>query len=271
MHKVSLELGEVNILRHDSGELEPVIVQDFTDMDEYSLFKFGDGEIGHRYGAMLGNLILDNPDDLLSAEEVYVASAAYRVAPPAAESLLQPFTQAAQEAARSLGSDTTFTPFKVSKVKMATGDYSGMSFEERSQAIQNDLALPKDLELEGQKVVMLDDIRVTGLREAALERLLENAGVERTSFYYVLNVPQGKDFPQTEALINIRAVKTIDDVLALAIRPNFIPNVRLCKFILSQNVQEIERFCSTAPQSVVDTILHYIKADDLETVVKAIP
>ncbi|MGH7158372.1 MAG: phosphoribosyltransferase family protein [Candidatus Saccharimonadales bacterium] len=270
MYSASQHLGEVEI-RHNAGELEPVITGDFTTMDEYSRFKFGDGEAGGRYGRMLGDLVLNEPDELLSVGEVYVASAAYRVAPPAAASLLQPFAAAAGLAARSLGSDTVFTPFKVSKARMATGNYAGMSFEERSRTIQDDLALPEDLDLEGRRVVMLDDIRVTGLREAALKQLLGNAGVEQTSFYYVLDVPNGKEFPQTEALINIRAVKTVDDVLALAMRPNFIPNVRLCKFILSQNIQEIERFYNTAPKDVVDTILHYIKADDLETVVKTIP
>ena len=263
-------MGEVNILHH-AEELEPVIVQEFTDMDEYSRFKFGDGNAGHKYGTLLGNLVLGEPDNLLSTEEVYVASAAYRVAPPAAESLLRPFANAAGQTARAAGTDTIFTPFKVSKTRMMTGNYAGMSFEERSRTIQNDLTLPEGLNLEGKKVVILDDIRVTGLREAALEQLLERAGVEHTSFYYVLNVPHGKNFPQTEALINIRAVRTIDDVLTLATQANFIPNVRLCKFILSQNLQEIERFCASAPRDVVDTILHYIKADDLETVVKAIP
>jgi hypothetical protein len=270
MNKTSLYLGEVEV-RHNAGELEPVVVQDFTDIAEYSQFKFGDGEVGHKYGTNLGGLVLREAAELLSDGDVYVASSAFRVAPPASESLVQPFLASAQTSAQSVDAPTNFRRFKISKARMAASNYAHMSFDERSQTLQNDLILPEGLDLEGQRVVILDDIRVTGLREAALERLLEKAGVEHTSFYYVLHVPQGKDFPQTEAIINIRSVKSIDDVLALATQPNFIPNVRLCKFILSRSVQEIERFCATAPKDVVDTILHYIKADDLETVVKAVP
>jgi hypothetical protein len=64
-------------------------------------------------------------------------------------------------------------------------------------------------------------------------------------------------------------VKSIDDVLNLALKPGFIPNVRLCKFILSQD--DRERFFALAPPEVVDIIQHYIEADDLENVIKAIP
>ncbi len=270
MRTTSLYLGELNI-QNNGGELVPNVAQDFTDIAEYSRFKFGDGEAGDKYGSMLGNLVLSEVADLLTSDDVYVASSAYRTAPPASESLVAPFINSADAAADSVGSDTTFNRFKISKAKLATDNYAGMSFEERSRTLQSDLILPEGLDLAGRRVVILDDIRVTGLREAALKDLLGNAGAEHTSFYYVLNAPQGKEYPQTEAVINIRSVKTIDNILALAEQPTFVPNVRLCKFILSQSVHDVERFCQIAPQNVVDTVLHYIRADNLEEVVKALP
>lgn len=270
MNTNRLHLGEVTLLP-DNGELEPTVVQDFTDIAEYSRFKFGDGEAGNKYGTMLGDLVLSDAAELLRGDEVYVASSAYRVAPPASESLLTPFLTAAESAAKSADADAAFTRFKLGKAKLATDNYAGMSFEERSRTLQSDLILPDDLEFEGKNVVILDDIRVTGLREAALRQLFENAGVEHTFFYYVLNVPEGRTYPQTEAVINRRSVKTIDDVLEMASQSGFIPNVRLCKFILSQSVQDFERFCTNVPREVADTVLHYIEADNLREVVKAIP
>jgi hypothetical protein len=270
MNITSQYLGEVDILRTPSG-LEPVVRQDFTDIESYSRFKFGDGEVGGRYGATLGSLVLNEAVELLNAHEVHVTSSAFRVAPPASESLVGPFLASADAAAREEGAATTFSRFKIGKSRLATDNYAGMSFEERSQTLQSDLVLPSGLELEGQSVIILDDIRVTGLRQAALESLLEGAGVARASFYYVLHVPDGKVYPQTEAIINARSVKTIDDILELAIRPGFVPNVRLCKFILSQTLNELERFCSSVPSDVRDVVLHYIEADNLKEVVKAIP
>lgn len=270
MNITRLHLGEIDIL-HTAAELEPVVIQDFTDIPEYSRFKFGDGEVGNKYGTLLGRLVLGDAPELLDNGEVYVASSAYRVAPPASESLLVPFLTSAQLAAKSSDSDTKFTRFKISKAKMATDNYAGMSFEERSRTLQSDLILPDNTDFEGRHVVILDDIRVTGLREAALKELLGKAGVGHVSFYYVLDVPAGRTYPQTEAVINIRSVKTIDDVLEIACQPGFVPNVRLCKFILSQSLQDLERFCSSVPREVVDTVLHYIEADNLREVVKAIP
>ncbi len=259
------------MLLQNDGELEPTIAQDFTNIAEYSRFKFGDGEAGKKYGTMLGGLVLSDTAELLTSDEIYVASSAYRVAPPASESLLTPFLTAAESTAKSVDADTTFKRFKISKAKMATDNYAGMSFGERSRTLQSDLILPDNLNLKGKHVVILDDIRVTGLREAALRQLLENAGAKHTSFYYVLDVPEGRTYPQTEAVINIRSVKTVDDVLEMACQPGFVPNVRLCKFILSQNVHDLKRFCTCVPKEVVEMVLYYIEADNLKEVVKAIP
>jgi hypothetical protein len=264
----SLYLGEVDI-RHGTEGLEPIVTNGPTDISEYSRFKFGDGEVSQRYGMLLSGLVLQDTVELLADGDIYVASSAFKVAPPASESLVSPFMGSAERTVASATDSSVLRRFKISKARMATNNYDGMSFDERSRALQDDLVLPKGLNLEGQRVVILDDIRVTGLRQAALERLFEGVGVEHASFYYVLDVPGGKEYPQTEALINIRSVKSIDDVLNLALKPGFIPNIRLCKFILSQD--DRERFFALAPQEVVDTIHHYIKADDLENVIKAIP
>jgi len=270
MNTTRQHLGEVNLAGTDNA-LDLSVAQDFTTIGEYSRFKFGDGEAASKYGMLLGRLVLSDTAALLANEEVYVASSAYRVAPPASESLLVPFMASAESAVKAVDAETAFTRFKISKAKMATDNYAGMSFEERSRTLQNDLLLPEDLDLDGRHVVILDDIRVTGLREAALKQLFEESGAKHTSFYYVLDVPDGKTYPQTEAAINIRSVKTVDDVLELACKPDFIPNVRLCKFILSQSVQEFERFCANVPDEVGETILQYIEADNLREVVKAIP
>ena len=252
-------------------QMEPMIREDFTDLDEYSRFKFGDGLVGIKYGTLLGSLAVSDDKSFLSNDEILVASSAYRVAPPASESLVQPFVAAANLSAQGVGLNTRFSHFKVSKAKLAADNYASMTFEERAATLQHDLILPPELKLEGRYVIMLDDIRVTGLREHALIRLLEAADVERADFFYVLNVPNGIEHPQTEAIINKRAVRNVEDIIELANQPTFVPNVRMCKFIVSQPIDALERFCAAVPQSVFKTVLHYIERDDLRSVVKFIP
>lgn len=270
MRVSSHALGELLIVQ-EGEDLEPVVAGSFTSVEEYSRFKFGDGEVGTKYGSMLGSLALERECELAEVEDVYVASSAYRVAPPASESLLAPFIDSAQMVVESTGLPTTVNRFKIGKIAMATDNYAAMTFEQRSRTLQGDLILPEGLDLQGRRVIILDDIRVTGLRQAALEHLLGAAGVEQASFYYVLDVPDGKQHPQTEAIINMRSVRSIDDVIELAMQPGFIPNVRLCKFILSQDIAALDRFCAVVPQEVADTVLRYIEADNLREVIKAIP
>jgi hypothetical protein len=265
-------LGTVDMMANtDAERMEPMIRENFTDLDEYSRFKFGDGLVGAKYGTLLGSLAVSDGESFLSTDEVLVGSSAYRIAPPASESLVQPFIAVANVTAQRAGLNTHFSHFKVSKARLVADNYANMTFEERAATLQDDLILPPELELEGRRVIMLDDIRVTGLREQALVRLLETAGVDRTDFYYVLNVPNGNEHPQTEAIINKRAVRNVEDVIKLANQPAFVPNVRLCKFIVSQPIDELERFCAAVPRSVFETVLRYIESDDLRSVVRFVP
>ena len=259
MYVESSSLGNVT-LSGDEVLPNPTVDQEFTDIAEYSRFKFGDGGVSQKYGVLLGELACTTQD------EVLVASSAYRTAPPASESLVLPFVNTVHSRLSA-----KFAPFKISKAKLATDNYASLSFDERAQTLQNDLILPADIDFTGKHVIILDDIRVTGLREAALERLFDSVGVASATFHYVLDVPEGKRFPQTEAAINIRAVESIEDVIALAQKPDFIPNVRLCKFIISRNLADLEIFCSSVSKSVAKTVVEYIRADNLEEVVRAIP
>lgn len=146
-----------------------------------------------------------------------------------------------------------------------------MTFEERRATLQSDLILPENIDFDGKTVVMLDDIRVTGLREEALQGLFTTVGAEKTIFAYVLNVENGREFPKIEGVLNKTAVKGINDIIELASRPSFIPNVRTCKFIAARGSEEIERVCSSVPSEVAETIRHYIQTEDLENIVKIVP
>lgn len=242
--------------------LIPYVVEEFTDIAEYSRFKFGDGEVSQKYGSMLGELACQDVDPM---DDILVTSSAYCFAPPASESLVIPFVQKLRE--EGVNANT----FKISKAKLATDNYASLSFSERARTLQSDLILPDDRNLKGKKVIALDDIRVTGLREAALKSLFEDVGVNQASFYYVLDVEGGKEYPQTEAIINIRSVCTIEDAIALAQKPGFVPNVRLCKFIISRSITDLEHFCKSVSKDIANIVIDYIEKDNLEEVIKTIP
>lgn len=264
-------LGELTI-GHVNGTPQPILQEnDFTSLAEYSQFKYGEGEAAFKYGKLLGEMIIGEQSDVLLEDEVYVASSAFRVAPPASQGLVRPFVQSASSEIAAKESEVSLRTFQIGKSRLATDGYAEMTFDERRATLQSDLILPKGIDFIGKTVVMLDDIRVTGLREEALQGLFTTEGAKKTIFGYVLNVENGRDFPKIEGVLNKTAVQGIDDIIELASRPDFIPNVRTCKFIAARGSEEIERVCSEVPPEVAQTIRHYIQAEDLENIVKIVP
>lgn len=268
LHRASI--GEVLIERNGS-DISPVITGEFTTLDEYSHFKHGDGLAAQKYGGMLGELILTDALELLDSDEVFVSSSAYRIAPPASESLVAPFISSASSNLVAAESETKLRRFKISKRQLAADNYASMTFGERSKILQDDLVLPPHINFEDKDVIVLDDIRITGLREDGLRTILSRAGVRNAYFYYVLDTPDGHQVPQIEAVLNRQSVKTLEDAIALANSPNFIPNVRYCKFVLGQTIEDLEKFCTKIPPAVAETVVRYIECDGLRTVVKYLP
>jgi PRTase ComF-like len=265
-----VHLGDIDV-GEAAGAPCPVMRADFTNLPEYSRFKFGDGEAAARYGSLLGGVAVAEHCDVFFGNDVYVASSAYRIAPPASQGLVEPFVRAAELAIAAHGERAALQTFHVGKTRLANDGYADMTFEERRATLQSDLMLPEDMSFEGRTVVLLDDIRVTGLREEALQGLLEEAGVERTLFGYAMNVQQGREYPKIEGVLNRIAIKTLDDVIKVAVRPGFIPNLRTCKYIAAQGAEEINRFCASVPAAVAATVRYYIESEDLERIVKIVP
>lgn len=264
-------LGELTIHLEGDTPVPVMDAVDFTDLREYSGFKYGEGSSARKYGQRLGEMVLARHSEALTSDEVYVASSAFRVAPPASQGLVAPFVDSVRSSAAEQATNVHLRTFTIGKSRLATDGYADMSFEERRATLQSDLILPTGMDFEGRTVVMLDDIRVTGLREEALQGLFTERGAVQTIFGYVLNVENGRRFPKIEGALNRTAVKNLDDVIGLACQPGFIPNVRTCKFIAARGTEAIERFCRSVPPEVAETVRHYIDSEDLENIVKIVP
>lgn len=235
-------------------------------VDEYSRFKYGDGNIAKQYGKLMGRQVIQSFPDLLDQKVVHVTSSAFKVAPPASSALLEPFLDSINKYSKEEGSDTSFLPLRIHRANLTNGDYATMTIEEREAIVaRNGLSLQKDSDIRDQSVLALDDIYVTGSHERSIEHVLakHNAGI--TIYSYILEAEGGKSQPKIEALINGSAVKAIDDILALTHEENFTPNARLCKYILSQSIADIDRFIAEAPEHVRAQVVEYATGDELHT------
>jgi hypothetical protein len=237
---------------------------DAVDVDEYSRFKYGDGNVAQRYGRLMGRQVIQAFPDLLDQKHVHVTSSAFKVAPPASSALLEPFLDAVNSHAKEVGSDTTFLPLRIHRANLTNGDYATMTIEEREAIVaRNGLSLQEGVYIRDQPVLALDDIYVTGSHERSIEHVLSKNDAGRTIYSYILEAQGGKSQPKIEALINGSAIKAIDDIIALTHNEAFTPNARLCKYILSQSIADIERFVSEAPAHVRDQVVAYAVGDEL--------
>ncbi|MEB2527269.1 phosphoribosyltransferase family protein [Kocuria rosea] len=227
---------------------------------DYSRFKHGDGALSAVYGNMLAEAFV--PRALESGtSHLAVTSSAFGFAPPAAHSLLAPFVSRARQIA---GRRITFVPFQVVRSAISDGDYALMGSAERVSALSRQpLSVEPSADLAGVPVVVLDDVRVTGAHEAWIESAIVRAGAREVSHLYLVDAYDLRREPDVESVLNRSGVLNLTDLVRLSHQRMFIPNARVCKWVVSASPQEQEDFVACAPIWVTDWILRAALLDNL--------
>lgn len=224
-------------------------------LPEYSQFKYGDGVVSQRYGAALADLILPR----FQGREVMVTSSGWGFVPPAAHSLVRHFV------ARASRHDVKVIPFRVMRSTVSNGDYASMTLEERQKAMRGHaLSVDPDVDLTGTIVVALDDVRVTGVHEVAMDECLRAAGAAHVEHAYVVDAWEVREDPSTEAVLNASGVRSAQALLGLTLQWGFAPNARFCKRVLGMEEDQMEQFLNTAPLWVSDWIESAVGLDRLD-------
>jgi hypothetical protein len=225
---------------------------------DYSRFKYGDGRIA----SIMGSLMVDQFIDPICAGTVplSVTSSAYKVAPPASKSLQDAFVS---ELRNRLGYDAV-DEFKINRANLTDGDYASMSADARRLIMNNNgLTLPRDTELEGRRILVIDDICVTGSHEVMVDKCLRGFNPMSIYYGYLLLVDNGIEYPKVESVINSKGVISFEDALGIALDDNFIPNARFCKFLLSQSAEDIDKFKSLVDPEILEIVRDYVLGDEL--------
>lgn len=257
-------LGEVSSV---DGVIDIVPNKDnnVLSLDDYSRFKYGDGQVSGYFGEMMAQQFMATYGRWDTGEPLYITSSAYKVARPAAGSLVLPFMREAKKIAESEGKTIELRPFKIDRANLTEGDYAKMSARERTEImLKNGLSLPLNLDLKDAQVLALDDVCVTGAHEKSIDKVLSTAGVRWIGYLYILNVPDGKSNPTLESALNCSAIGTIDDIIDIVNDKHLQPNARLGKHILSQSPEDIVRFSLATTALVKNKILSDIEGDGLE-------
>lgn len=236
-----------------SGLLRTTLV----DAIGYSRFKHGDAAVARRFAVALAALAAQR----LPNRPVLVTTSAFAQVPPAAYSLLAPFVQHL----RMLRPELKVGMFRVVRRGVSNGDYAQMTIADRRGAIgAGDLTPERDLA--GAFVLALDDIRVTGNHELAMDRCLVAAGVAEVWHLYVVDAAGFAGCPQIESVLNEAAVDGVTSLLEIAASPRFRPNARLCRRVLALPPVQLADFVRHADPSLLGWLDAAIVHDGLAAV-----
>lgn len=225
----------------------------------YSRFKHGSGSAATHFARSLAQQYADH-HQLSLVDRLWVTGSGYADVPPAATALVTPFATEL----RALAPGLDVRALRVHRSGRSPGDYAAMSPADRDAALREDcMYVEGGVDLHGELVVAIDDIRVTGTHERAMNACLTAAGARWIDHLYLVDAAAFAAVPQLESALNLVAVARVDELLAVVCADDFVPNARICRRVLTLPGTELETFVEQAPDVVVTWIHHAVHADRL--------
>lgn len=225
-------------------------VHQFVDLEnssfcakEYSHLKFGSDEAAKRFGYRLADDTYEKHKDVFVANRAVVIPSPYNVIPNAATIMAQHFMNRLnwwmiRDGLSHL--DWSIIHRKVSY----TADYGFLPKEKRESLLNGDqFYLNRDF-LKDKLLIFVDDVRITGTHEEKLVEILHREEVQNDCMFLYYAI-YGGDSPDIESKINFAGIKTIDDYLELATKPNHHIIIRPVKYMLSRTTSDIQKIINT--------------------------
>jgi len=271
MEQTTFVLHKIRVF---NGYLFDADTEILFDSSNYSMFKYGAGTVAKQYGYSLcarfieqykGWFIQDNKSE--SEESIYITCAPFKVAPTASHAVASYFTEALNMylLSRSLPSAILF---QIERSNVFEGDYAQLPALDRREVMsRNSLVLHHTIDLKNKHVILIDDIRITGSHEERVMNLITKHQPKSVCKMYVALFEQqkGLEKPQHEAALNNALVKTLADLdnLIKGMGDKYIPNARVCKFLLSQqDTTALRQFLGQQSYYVLKRILDYMQGDE---------
>ncbi|MGC5167429.1 phosphoribosyltransferase family protein [Luteimicrobium sp. DT211] len=226
------------------------------DLRTYSRMKHGDLDAAGALGRSLGRELLARVPALATDPAPVVLPVAYLAVPPACLLLARAVLAVVNDAraARGLGPGRVV---RVAKGSVTRTDYAGASAEARRAELAS-IGFRLDEDLTGARVVLVDDVRVTGLAEQTLLDVLARDGAgppaEVVTAYVAVCEPGLAADPTVESVLNHAAARSVAD-LADAVRAGrFALTIRFLKRLLAAPDAERETFLGACDASLLDEI-----------------
>lgn len=223
--------------------------------DQYSRFKFGDGELARQFGQALALGFASQRLPHIPADaRLVVLPSPYAFIPTASYWMAQAFLRALNrllvEQARPVAHEV-----KISRSITYRDDYGSLTLDERIRLIGNDSFQVDPAALTGKTLLFIDDIRITGSHQLVMERMLQQYNMTNPCiFVYYGQLTNSDVHPSIENYFNYYTVKSLSDLTPIIKSPQFRINTRLVKYILNHRPTEAHPFLAQQPESFLNEL-----------------
>lgn len=238
------------------------------DVISYSHFKYGDGAVSDIYGKSLAEAFIATHKEMIdSGVEIAVTSASYRYVPKGATSIAFYFAQHLNTYLSSIGKPAAKL-VKINNDDSFVGDYASFSGEKREELMKKS-ALGLEGSVAGKKLVIIDDIRITGAGERRLVNFFSDKGPSEIFLLYVAiaDPAYAATNPQIESIINHSWMDSLEKLGTVMTSSRYLINARVCKYILSYpDHKKLEQFLRSLDVAIVEQLYENIVNDNYPTI-----
>lgn len=192
------------------------------DTQKYSAFKYGCMTSTHYFASLMSSFIANN---ISFDKQWMITSAACKHVPTASNNLMAIILSHLNQI-----SPTSFSEFTIRRNQVYSSDFASMNHEERFQLIQKVDLQVNDQDIYNKNLIIIDDAYVSGAHERNILRFMK-ARPNEVCFFYLADL-SGLNKLTTEEKLNHAAVSTLNDLLTIIDKGNFLLNARILKFIL---------------------------------------
>ncbi|OOQ60830.1 phosphoribosyltransferase family protein [Mucilaginibacter pedocola] len=211
--------------------------------DDYSRFKFGDGQVSKAFGTALADgFIVDRLAVNPIRQQIVVISSPYSFIPTATFAMKDWFVYRLNHWLAQHGFPVA-QEAKVHRTITYKEDYGELDAEQRMKLIGNDrFHIDKDF-LDGKTLIFLDDIRITGSHERMIMKMVGEYGLSNDIYMLYFAELVNKDIhPNVENYLNYHHVKKIADLSDIIGGGDFCINTRIVKYILNYHFDDFSKF-----------------------------
>lgn len=224
------------------------------DADTYSKMKHGDSRALRNLGRGLADTLREQAPALFTSDADVVLPVAYMAVTPSCYHLAAHVRDVLNDTRIPAG----LTPariVRISKDSVTTTDYAASTAAER-EAEMASISFTLDEPIDGTHVVLVDDVRITGLAErTAVAAMADQAPLSMT-LGYVAVVDEGLIAnPHVESVMNHATVTRVTDMLPSIAAGEFVLTIRFLKRVLGAPAADLDAFVAGCPTAVLEEML----------------